>query len=507
MSQPRFQVWKHRFASIVLLLFPTVLAFSAGSEKDTSTPQAARKNVLLLISDNHTAPDLGCAGHPTVKTPNLDALAARGTRFAHAFATTPSCGPSRAVIYTGLLTHANGQFTHPHSFHNGVLAKGVTTVFDMLKKDGYRTALLGKGNLGPRAGQYEIDLFDENPMRDLPTFAKTAEEFIREGGGRPFFVVLSTHDPQPTDKPADQRWKKSREPLPPRRIDPATVYVPSHLPDRPDVRESLAEYYENIERLDAGFGEALAMLKRTGHDADTLVMFFSDQGAAYPNGGYSHYDPGVAVPLIVVNPEARRRGVVSDAMVSLADITPTVLDWTGVQAPYPLHGRSLLPALEQEHAEGWDSIVLSHVMHEVTMYYPMRTLRDRRYKLIWNLCYKSPWQDALEVVERSPWAETWRRGDKFIGRRPIEKYLWRDPVELYDLQNDPDEVVNLADDPKYADLRRTMSEKLLARLRETGDNWLERYQLPMPGEQVKIGELSPPGYAPPRPKNRGASAK
>ena len=99
-------------------------------------------------------------------------------------------------------------------------------------------------------------------------------------------------------------------------------------------------------------------------------------------------------------------------------------------------------------------------MHEVTMYDPMRTLCDHRFKLIWNLNSTSPWMDANEVVRRSPWAETVRRGDKFIGKRPIEKYLWRDPVELYDLQNDPDEV-------------------------------------------VKAGVAPPDDYAPPRPKARG----
>jgi len=468
---------------------------------------AAPRNVLLLISDNHTRTDLGCYGHPTVKTPHLDALAARGTRFTRAYATTPSCSPSRAVIYTGLLTHANGQYALAHSYHNGVLAPGVTTVFDLLKQNGYRTALLGKANLGPRAGQYEIDLINERLARDLPEQVKAAEEFIRAGGERPFLVVLSTQDPQPTDRPAEERWRKGRVPLPPRRVDPATLHVPSHLPDRPDVRESLAEYYELIERLDEGFGAALAMLKRTGRDDNTLVMFFSDQGAAYPNGGYSHYEPGVQVPLIVVSPAARKRGVVCDAMVSLADITPTVLDWAGVKAPYPLHGRSVLPVLEQEHADGWDSVVLSHVMHEVTLYYPMRTLCERRYKLIWNLCWQLPWQDALDVVGRSPWTETVRRGDKFIGKRSIEKYLHRDPVELYDLETDPAEVVNLADDPKFAALRRRMSERLLARLRETGDQWLERYQLPMPGEPIKAGVLPPPGYAPPRQNIRSASKK
>src|SRR5262249_50146053 len=119
---------------------------------------AAPKNVLLLISDNHSAVDMGCYGHPDVRTPNLDALAKRGTRFLHAYATVPACGPSRGVIYTGLLTHGNGQYTHAHSFHNGVLARGVRPVFDLVKAGGYRTALFGKTSFTPLPGQYELDL-------------------------------------------------------------------------------------------------------------------------------------------------------------------------------------------------------------------------------------------------------------------------------------------------------------------------------------------------------------
>jgi N-sulfoglucosamine sulfohydrolase len=274
------------------------------------------------------------------------------------------------------------------------------------------------------------------------------------------------------------------------------------VPDRPDVRESFAEYYELIERLDEGFGRALAMLERIGKAESTLVMFFSDQGGAFPHG-YTQYEPGVHVPMIVYNPEAKRRGVTCDALVSLADVTPTVLDWTGVSKhDYPLNGRSLLSVLEQEKTSGWDSVVLSHVMHEVTMYYPMRTLRERRYKLIWNLCHQMPFLNAKEVEDRSPWRLTVERGETYVGKRTVEKYVWRDAIELYDLEKDPDEVVNLADDPAFADLRRAMSERLLARLRETNDYWLERYQLPMPGEKPSVMLPPPPGYAPPRTKNR-----
>jgi N-sulfoglucosamine sulfohydrolase len=132
------------------------------------------------------------------------------------------------------------------------------------------------------------------------------------------------------------------------------------------------------------------------------------------------------------------------------------------------------------------------------MYYPMRTLRERRYKLIWNLCHQMPFLNAKEVAERSPWRLTIERGEKLIGKRTVEKYIWRDAIELYDLQSDPDEVVNLADNPAYADIRRTMSEKLLNRLRETNDYWLERYRLPMPGEAVNVALSPPAGYAPER---------
>ncbi|MGC3967902.1 MAG: sulfatase [Pirellulales bacterium] len=480
--------------------YSKLLVLLAAVSTSSSVAAAGPRNVLLLISDNHCAADMGCYGHPDIRTPNLDALAARGTKFLHAYATVSSCGPSRGVIYTGLLTHANGQYTHAHSFHNGVLARHVRPVFDLVKAGGYRTALFGKTSFTPLPDQYQLDAFGKGSDRDLPAMTEQAEQFIRDGGERPFLIALCTHDPHPMDKPAAVRQKL--KPATPRTIDPATLHLPNYVNDRPDVRESFAEYYELVERLDDGFGQALAMLERTGKANDTLVMFFADHGSSYPHG-YTQYEPGIHVPMIVYDPTAKRRGVESRAMVTLADVTPTILDWTGVTPPYKLHGQSLLGILEQEQPAGWDGAVLSHVMHEVTMYYPMRTLHERRYKLIWNLCSQMPFLNAKEVAERSPWRLTIERGEKLIGRRTVEKYVWRDPIELYDLESDPDEIVNLADDPKFAELRRTMSERLLARLRETDDYWLERYRLPMPGEKVDVLLPPPAGYAPSRKKARG----
>ena len=117
-----------------------------------------------------------------------------------------------------------------------------------------------------------------------------------------------------------------------------------------------------------------------------------------------------------------------------------------------------------------------------------------------DLTPQTPYLNAKEVAERSPWRLTIERGEPQIGKRTVEKYIWRDPIELYDLAEDPDEVVNLTDKPAYAELGRAMSERLLARLRETDDYWLERYQLPLPGEKVNVALPPPKGYAPPRKK-------
>jgi arylsulfatase A-like enzyme len=135
----------------------------------------------------------------------------------------------------------------------------VTTVFDLVKKAGYRTALFGKTSFDPRAGQYECDVIDPSLARDVPGQTAAAEKFIRAGGDKPFLIVLTPHDPHSTNRPAEVRRRGGRQP--PRPFDPRNLPVPPHLPDTAGMRELLAEYYELIELLDDGFGGALEMLK------------------------------------------------------------------------------------------------------------------------------------------------------------------------------------------------------------------------------------------------------
>jgi N-sulfoglucosamine sulfohydrolase len=233
----------------------------------------------------------------------------------------------------------------------------------------------------------------------------------------------------------------------------------------------------------------LSALEETGKDKDTLVIFTSDHGSSEPGAMGNHYEPGIQIPFIVRAPDEKGQfvapGTTSKALVTLADITPTILDWAGAKGPkYPLHGRSFLSVLDDKEPIGWDEVMLTHVAHEVTMYYPMRTIRDRRYKLIWNTNWQSEYPLPIDTLTRATWVEAIRRGESKIGPREIDKFLHRDQVELYDLENDPDELVNLAYVPGHADTRRQLSGKLVAWLTETKDPWLVRHRLTMPGEDV-----------------------
>ena len=456
------------FTVIVLLLGTATL------------PAAESRNILLLISDNQNKFDCGCYGNSLIQTPNIDRLAADGVRFADAFATTASCGPSRAVIYTGLYTHANGQYGHGHGNHTFVIKPTVSTVYRMLKDAGYHTALLGKQHTTPP----EAYPFTFNPSvsgGDVMQLAELGGQFIREAGDEPFFLTIGYSDPHPTTRTDGAGWGIRRDYPGVEKVtyDPADVIVPPWLPDRPEVREGLAGYYQQITRMDQGIGRILQLLEESGKAEETLVVFTSDHGSSEPGAMANHYEPGVQVPFLVRLPGRTTRGSTNSALVTLADITPTLLDWAEVEPTHPLNGRSLLPILGTPDPEGWDEVFLDHCLHEVTMYYPMRTLRTRRYKLIWNVAWRSEFPHPIDTLQRQTWTRLVARGDEYLGRRRVEDFLFRDELELYDLQTDPDEVVNLAAEPKYADIRRKLAGRIDEICRSTGDPWMERHSVPV----------------------------
>ena len=448
--------------------------------------QSAQKNVVLLISDNQTWMDVGCYGNSVVRTPNIDRLASTGIRFESAFATTASCGPSRAVIYSGLLTHRNGQYAHPHREHNQEIRPDVTTVFEMLKGNGYRTALIGKDHVRPLE-KYPIDFKSSARSRDVIGMCNEAERFIGQSDD-PFFLVVSFGDPHPVSIDG-VGWgiKDSNDAYKPATYLPNDVKTPGFLPDTAKVREGIAGYYQQITRMDYGVGRILKSLQDLGHREDTLVIFTSDHGTSEPGAMGTHYEPGVRVPFIVSHGGLKSQGVSNSALVAFTDITPTILDWTETSFnTYKLHGRSFLPILESQASGGWDHALLSHVAHDIFAWYPMRTLRGRRYKLIWNINYRSEYPLPIDTVQRRTWLNARKSPSQMLGQRTIDAFLHRPQLELYDLENDPWEVNNLADNDQFKKIRDQFVTELVSRLQDQQDPWLRNYHPLKPGQGDSI---------------------
>lgn len=444
-------------------LAPTTRALAAGPDR------SKRRNVVLLVSDDQGL-DLGCLGG-AVKTPNLDALAAQGTRFDQAYAAVSSCSPSRAVLYTGLYTHQNGMYGLAHDVHNQGLRDGVETLPYLLKKAGYTTALVGKKHVRPdSAFPYDAELAPERSgIRDVALIADAAEVFLRGIGDAPFFMTIGYSDPHraPVNFGNDREWPRVKDV----RYDPATVAVPSHLPDLPAVRADLAQYYESLSRLDDGIGMVRAALERTGHTDDTLIIFLSDNGRPFPGAKTNLYDPGLHLPLIVHAP-GHPGGAVNDAMVSWIDIAPTILSWTGAAGPtYPLPGRSLLPLLGARTMPGWNAIFASHDFHEINQYYPMRAIRTRTRSYIENLAWQLPYPVAGDVAQSDSWKAISADPRIRLGKRIQAAYLQRPAREFYDLERDPVEVSNLAERRDRAAERDALAAKLAAFRAETRDPW------------------------------------
>jgi N-sulfoglucosamine sulfohydrolase len=471
------------------------------------------RNVVVIVTDDQSQ-TLGCYGDPVAKTPNLDALAADGTLYRHAFATTASCSASRSVILTGLHNHANGQYGHTHHFHKFQSYDNVISLPRVLSAAGYRTARIGKYHVAPKE-VYAFETSLRGNDRNTYDMALQSKDFIEEESDRPFFLYFCTSDPHrgggfanelphAPDRFGNPRPGQARKGIEEIVYDPADVPVPGFLPDTPECRAELAQYYQAQARIDQGVGKLFEILKAAGHWDNTLIIYMADHGIAFPGAKTTVYDGGLRSPLIVRNPYNEKRGISSDAMISWVDITPTVLDFAGVLngdgkvkldtlqklepthvngqrnsdlKPGVMHGRSFLPTLTQEKSEGWDQIAASHTFHEIQMYYPMRVVQDRQYKLIWNVAYQQDYPFASDLWQSKTWQAQLAKGkDAPYGQWTVGGYVKRPEFELFDLKADPYESTNLATDPNFAVQLEDMKERLKNMQHTTQDPWIMKWE-------------------------------
>lgn len=494
-----------RVRTVLIVAF---VLFLGTASSPVSVASDGRRNVVLLVSDDHST-DLGAYGNPVIQTPNLDRLAQDGIRFTNAFATTASCSASRSVILSGMHNHRTGQYGHNHDFHRFESWQNIKSLPVLLQEAGYRTARVGKFHVGP-VETYAFETVLPSEYRNSPLMAESTREFLEADDDRPFFLYFATYDPHRGERlradgsraglddfetPDDFGNRADGAQLvESTAYEPDEVVVPGFLPDTPTARIELAQYYQAVSRMDRGFGRMIDLLKETGNYDDTLIIYLSDHGIAFPGAKTNTYDAGLRSPLIVRHPNLERRGIANDAMVSWVDITPTILDFAGVDPPtydlqiglapvraqmdttHGLHGRSFLDILEQPAGSGWDEVFASHTFHEIQMYYPMRVVRGRRYKLIWNLAHGLTYPAAADLWESPTWQQAYRQGpNSAYGPRTVGEYMHRPEFELYDIVEDPLESRNLADVREYSQILESLKARIREFQRTTQDPWLLKW--------------------------------
>jgi N-sulfoglucosamine sulfohydrolase len=483
---------------------------------------AAERNIIFFITDDES-PTLGCYGDKAAVTPAIDALAADGTRFINAFATTASCSASRSVVMSGLHNHRNGQYGHAHAYHkfasfHNVLSLAMPRV---LANAGYRTAQIGKYHVAPEE-VYRFETYLKGNGRNAVQMADAAREFItNKDDDRPFFLYFGTSDPH-RGGGKDQNSKSKLKPdlfgnKPDRGsfegvdevfFDPADVPIPPFMTDTQETREELAQYYQSCARIDQGVARLVEILKEADLFDKTMIVFTADHGMAFSGGKTTVFEPGLNVPFVVRNPYEEKRGVVSTAQINHIDITPSLLDFAGglnpkTNGPTKLvdadkywkdrgenmkenrgprggfksyHGKSWISILGKPDAEHWETVFASHTFHEIQMYYPMRVVRDKKYKLIWNIAHPLPYPFASDLWAASSFQAQFEKGmDAPYGRKTVGQYIHRPQFELYDMQKDRDEATNLAYSTEYQDVLKEYQAKLKAFQKQMDDPWIMKW--------------------------------
>lgn len=449
------------FVSGYLLAFATLVPGYAQQKP------ASRPNMVLFIADDLGVKDIGPYGNTIVRTPHLDRLAKESLVFNRAFAASPTCGPSRSSLLTGLLPMRHGA----HGNHSGV-NEGTLSLIHYLSESGYDVAIAGKLHVGPVsvfpferiAGTNVREPGYENKpglYHDLDLGPVDAWLGKRKGG-KPFVLVVADHSPHVI-------WPEKPT------YEPSGVDVPEIHIDTEDTRKARARYYTDVTKMDSNVGLLLDLLERHSLAGNSVLMFTADQGPQWAFGKWGLYDYGVQVPLIIRWPGHIAPSTRTDALVSHVDILPTLMEISKRQPPSDIDGRSFFEVLANSNATHREMVFASHTGDQQMNRSPMRMLRTARYKYILNLAPDELYNTHMNLAnDHDGGREYWPSWQEMSFKdthaaEVLWRYHHRPEEELYDLSNDPWERVNLAQDEKYAELMAEFRRQMAMWRKQQGD--------------------------------------
>jgi len=448
------------------------LAASRAMRAAGASPEA-RTNVLLITADDLNCDSVGVFGCKTPEiTPNIDRLAGQGMRFTHAHITIAVCQPCRSVLMTGRYPHRSGG----EGFHR-ITKTDTPLLVEQLAAAGYRCGILGKVGHCTSKASLKWDMSQDMPQlgmgRNPGLYHKFAKGFMEESAkaGRPFFLMANSHDPHRPFSGSDQeggRFKTAAVTPPSRTYRPDEIRTPGFLPDLPQVRREIAEYYSSVRRCDDTVGAVLAALDEAGHAGDTLVVFLSDHGMALPFAKTNCYLHSTHTPWMVRWPGVvKPGGADGEHFISGIDLMPTILDALGLQQPEGMDGRSFLPLLRGKKQDGRELVFTQFHQTAGRKRYPMRCVQNARFGYIFNA-----WSDGKRVFRNESQSGRSMKAMRAAAessddiRARVDLFLHRTVEEFYDFANDPDALKNLVGDPKV--------KKDLDALRSELEQWMVR---------------------------------
>jgi N-sulfoglucosamine sulfohydrolase len=458
---------QRRIAWPLLLLIAGLCGLAANYARESSAQTAARPNIVLFVADDLGVWDTAPYGNKIVRTPHLDQLAKESLRFTRAFANSPTCVPSRAVLYTSLMPIRNGAYVN----HSQCRAD-IRTLPHYFSDLGYRVAQAGKQHFNPKSvfpfervqnSETPEPGFEKKPGLNTDLNTAAVDGWLSGvGKGKPFFLIVADHSPHVV-------WPEKSE------YTPEEVDIPPTHIDTPDYRKARVRYYTDITKMDANVGRVLESLKKYGFAENTIFIFTSDQGPQWPFAKWNVYDAGLQTPLLIRWPGRVKPGI-TEAMVSHVDLLPTLIEAVGGKIPTGLDGLSYLRVLEGRAKSHLDYVFGLHTQDGMMNRTPQRSVRTARYKYILNLSPEIEYTTHIDKAtdhdggrEYWPSWEAKAKTDQWAAEI-IRRYHRRPREEFYDVVADPHETRNLIAEPKQARAVNELRARLVAWRKRQGDD-------------------------------------
>lgn len=439
---------------------------------DNSAQPHQRMNVLLITADDMNADSVGWMGNQLGATPNIDKFAKTAHRFVNAHVTIPICQPGRAVLMTGRLPHRNGALGFDP------VSPDVVTLPELLRESGYYVAAIAKTpHMKPDEKFPWHDIGPQNLGKRPAQFTQKFAEMVKAADERnqPFFVnanICDPHRPFITIDPSSANEDPTLAGV--RLFQPDEVTVPDFLEDLPAIRKEVAHYYRNVSRGDVTFGGLMEVLSQTGHEHDTIVVFFSDHGMSFPFSKATVYYNGTWAPVLLRIP-GQAESQTRTEFVSSLDIMPTLLELIDVPLTTEIDGRSWMPLLAGEPQADRDFVVTQVNTVFGGRSYAQRCLRTKDRSLMFHAWVDGSDKFRVEAMSGLSFNAMNRSTDPQVQDR-VKQYIRGERLMLFDLQKDPAERNNLIHDESYQEELQRLSAKLLAHLKETGDPQADAFQ-------------------------------